>query len=254
MPLVAAPAVVLKLVPYSDTSRIVRLLTRDHGVVSALARGVRRARSRSAVGMDLFALGIVGVRLKSQTDLHTLTSFDLTRAHHGLAADVGRFSAASALAELALKCVPAAAHAEAFDAVETGLEALDRAAPAEAEAAALAACWRLVTALGFEPVLDRCAVCGAAVGDTLAFSALHGGGLCATHRGEAGRTNRLAPEDRDALRALLDGRWPEPPLDARHAAAHRRLLAAFIRHHLAEDRPLPALDFWDKAAWTVTSS
>lgn len=254
MPLVAGPAVVLKLVSYSDTSRIVRLLTRDHGLLSALARGVRRARSRSAAGMDLFAVGVAGVRLKAQTDLHTLTGFDLVRAHPGIASDVGRFSAASALAELALKCVPAAPHVEAFDAVDAGLEALETAAPGEAETAALAACWRLVVALGFEPVLDRCAVCGGAVGEPLAFSAPQGGALCATHRGEAGRTSRLVPDDRDALRALLDGRWPQPPLDARHAAAHRRLLAAFIRHHLAEDRPLPALGFWDKAAWTVTSS
>ena len=37
-------------------------------------------------------------------------------------------------------------------------------------------------------------------------------------------------------------------------AAHRRLLLSFIRHHLAEDRPLPAMAFWDKDAWTGTSS
>ena len=39
MPLIATPAIVLKVTPYSETSKIVRLLTRDHGLVSALARG-----------------------------------------------------------------------------------------------------------------------------------------------------------------------------------------------------------------------
>jgi len=254
MPLVATPAVVLRVTPYSETSKIVRLLTRDHGLLSALARGARRARSSTGAGLDIFALGTAGIRLTPRSDLHTLTTFDLVRAHPRLGSDVARFGAASALVELALKCVPAEPHAGAFDALETGLEALDAAAPAEAETAALAACWRLVVALGFEPLLDRCAVCGAPVEGTVAFAAAEGGALCAAHRGDAAHASRLLPEDAAALRALLDGRWPSPPLDRRHAASHRHLLAAFVRHHLAEDRPLPALAFWDQAAWNATSS
>jgi len=254
MPLVATPAVVLRVTPYSETSKIVRLLTRDHGLLSALARGARRARSRTGAGLDIFAVGTAGIRLASRSDLHTLTAFDPMRAHPRLAGDVGRFAAASALVELALKCVPAEPHADAFDALETGLEALDAAEPPEAETAALAACWRLVVALGFEPLLERCAVCGASAGGTLAFDAAQGGALCATHGRDASNARRLLPEDAAALRALLDGRWPSPPLDGRHAASHRRLLAAFVRHHLAEDRPLPALAFWEGAEWNATSS
>jgi len=77
--------------------------------------------------------------------------------------------------------------------------------------------------------------------------------LCGTHRGGHGVT-KLAEPDRAALAALLEGRLPDPPLDRRHAAAHRRLLLAFIRHHLAEHRALPALAFWDAEAWNATSS
>ena len=36
--------------------------------------------------------------------------------------------------------------------------------------------------------------------------------------------------------------------------AHRRLLLSFIRIHLAEQREMPALAFWDQAAWNPTSS
>ena len=38
-----------------------------------------------------------------------------------------------------------------------------------------------------------------------------------------------------------------------HAAAHRRLLARFIRHHLAEERGFKALDFWETPPWNSTS-
>ncbi len=254
MPLVATAAIVLKVTPYSETSKIVRLLTREHGLLSALARGARRAKSATGAGLDLFAVGVAAVRMKPSTDLHNLTNFDLTRAHPHVAADVARFGAASALAELALKCAPAEPHPELFERLEEGLDALDRAGESEGETAALAACWRLVGALGFEPALDRCAVCGVPVEAPVTFSAAQGGALCKAHRGDGERHTRLAPADRDALAALLDGRWPDPPLDARHAAAHRRLLMTFIRHHLAEDRPLPALAFWDRESWNATSS
>jgi DNA repair protein RecO (recombination protein O) len=254
MALLTTPAVVLKVTPYSETSRIVRLLSRDHGLLSALARGARRPKSQLGAGLDLFAVGVVMVRTKAQTDLHTLAGFDLTRGHPHLAADVATFGAAAALCELALKCVPAEPHPEVFHALEDGLDALDRAATAAADAAALSSCWRMVVALGFEPALDQCAVCGAPAEGALTFAAEQGGALCGEHRGEGARHTTLRPADRDALRALLDGRWPDPPLDARHAAAHRRLLMTFIRHHLAEDRPLPALAFWDRESWHATAS
>jgi DNA repair protein RecO (recombination protein O) len=254
MPLITTPAIVLKVTPYSETSRIVRLLTRDHGLLSALARGARRAKSPVGVGLDLFAVGVAMVRTRTQTDLHTLCGFDLMRGHQRVAEDVATFGAASALAELALKCVPAQPHPEVFHALADGLDALDRAAADVADAAALSACWRLVEALGFEPALDQCAVCGEPMDGAAFFSAVQGGALCREHRGDAARHTTLQPADRDALRALLDGRWPDPPLDVRHAAAHRRLLMTFIRHHLAEDRPLPALAFWDRESWNATAS
>jgi hypothetical protein len=55
--------------------------------------------------------------------------------------------------------------------------------------------------------------------------------------------------------ALLDPEAPLPPLDEAHAAAHRRLAARFVRHHL-EDRgggTLPALAFWERRAWASPS-
>jgi hypothetical protein len=38
-------------------------------------------------------------------------------------------------------------------------------------------------------------------------------------------------------------------LDARHGAAHRRLLARYVRYHLGEGAELPALDFWLRLSW-----
>ena len=254
MPLVVTPAVILHVMPYGDTSKILRLLTRDLGTQSAIARGARRARSATGPRLDLFAFGEATLRMREQRDLSPLTSFDITDAHAALAHGVARFAAACALAELVLKCAPAEPHPGVFDAVAGGFATLAAAADDDVDATALAACWAVVVALGFTPSLDRCVVCGAPVSGTLHFSSSLGGALCAAHRSGAGGIAKLAPADAEALASLLAGVLPEPRLDSRHAASHRRLLLSFIRYHLAEDRPLPAMAFWDQDAWNATSS
>ena len=254
MPLVTTPAVILHVMPYGDTSKILRLLTRDLGVQSAMARGARRARSATGPRLDLFALGDATLRIREARDLSPLTAFEITVANSALAHGVPRFAAACALAELALRCAPGEPIPGVFNAVAGGLATLAAAADADLEATALAACWAVVRSLGFTPLLDRCVTCGAPVAGAAHFSAALGGALCGAHRGVAGGVATLASPDRDALAALLGGLLPEPPLDARHAASHRRLLISFIRHHLAEDRPLPAMAFCDQDAWNATSS
>lgn len=230
--------------PYGETSKIVRLLTRDYGQLSGLARGARGRKSRTGPRLDIFAAGTASLIVKDTRDLHPLTAFEITATHAALAHDVARFAGASALAEIALRCAPAEPHPQIHDALGHGLDALEVAPPDLVGTAALVAAWGLVGALGFAPVLDRCAVCGAPVEGGLAFSAEQGGALCRIHR--AGSPYRqLGDEDATALRELAAGRLPGRPLSAKHAAAHRRLLVAFIRHHLAEHRALPALAFWD---------
>ena len=253
MPTVVTPAIVLHVMPYRETSSIVRLLTRDMGLASAIARGARRQKSRSAPRLDLFAAGSATLIHKQHRELNTLASFELQSAHSRLATDVGRFAAASALVELALKCAPADPHPGVFAAASAGLDALENAPPALAGTVALVACWGLVSALGFSPTLERCVVCGNPVEDGLSFSPAQGGALCKTHaRGMP--ISKLAEGDAAALGALVAGRLPPAPLDERHEAAHRRLLLGFVRHHLAEHREMPAMAFWDSASWTDTSS
>ena len=103
MPLVETDAIVLHVFDYSETSRILRLATRDAGLQSVLARGARRSKSRFGSALDLFAEGAAQLQLKDGRDLQTLASFDVTRSRAELGEDMGRFVGASALAELVLR-------------------------------------------------------------------------------------------------------------------------------------------------------
>lgn len=126
-------------------------------------------------------------------------------------------------------------------------------APAEAvEVLGLRMLWRLVSVLGFAPALTRCARDGVALPATgpIRFSAGEGGGLC-DRCAQGEDVTRLSAEDRADLEALVSPEADLPVLDARHAAAHRRLFARFLRYHLAEGAELPALTFWEARPWAV---
>ncbi|MBW8772764.1 MAG: DNA repair protein RecO C-terminal domain-containing protein, partial [Gemmatimonadetes bacterium] len=97
------------------------------------------------------------------------------------------------------------------------------------------------------PSLEHCARCGAPldlrVG--LAFSPRDGGALCPTCA-IGHPVSRLAAEDAEGLRRLVAGDGELPVLSPKQAAAHRRLLARWVREHLGEGAPLPALEYWQE--------
>src|SRR5438270_13801530 len=99
MALLATEPIVLHAFDYLESSRILRLVTRDGGVRSALAKGARRASRRFGSAVDLFAQGSAQLYTKPGRDLDTLSAFDVTASRSGLANDLGRFAGAAALAE-----------------------------------------------------------------------------------------------------------------------------------------------------------
>jgi DNA repair protein RecO (recombination protein O) len=250
MPLVTTDAIVLHAFDYSETSRILRLATRDAGVVSVLARGARRSVKRFGSALDLFAEGTAELLVREQRDLHTLCAFDLIRSRPALGADLGRFAGASTLAELVLRFATDEPQVPIFDALSRSLDDLSSAAPDETRQVTLAGAWRLVGELGFAPSLDRCSTCHSevAVAEALPFSHAAGGVLCAScaRLHPAGRT--LPANERARLGAWMaderTGTLSDP--DSR---AHQRLLREFLREHLAQDRALRAFEMWEHAPW-----
>lgn len=257
MSLVTTPAVVLQTYRYSETSKIVRLATRDLGVQSAIAKGALRPNSRFGAGLELLSEGVAQLYFRETRELHTLGAFDLVNLRRDLAADVGRFAGAAALAQVMLKMAPPAALPAAYDALLAALDALETASPDQADATAIRAVWRLVAVLGFEPSLITCVRDGLAieaVGDgPVAFSVSEGGALCARCASTLAQPpTRLPPQAYRDLLALNDPAAALPVLDLPHAAAHRRLVGRFVRYHLGEAGPLSALDFWERRSWAPT--
>ncbi|HEU4698003.1 MAG TPA: DNA repair protein RecO [Gemmatimonadales bacterium] len=250
MSLVMTPAIVLSALRYSETSKIVRLATRELGVQSAIAKGALRPKSRFGASLQVLSDGQAHLLVKEHRELHTLAAFDLTHLRVGLTAQLDRYAAASALAEVMLRFAPPAPNPESFDVFRHALALLEVAPPAAVEVLGLRMLWRLVSVLGFAPSLDACVRDGTpvALAGALAFSTREGGALCERCAADHGAT-RLPDDARADLRALLAADAELPALDERHAQAHQRLLSRYIRFHLGEGAELPALDFWVRRPW-----
>jgi DNA repair protein RecO (recombination protein O) len=250
MPLVETDAIVLHVFDYSETSRILRLATRDAGLQSVLARGARRSKSRFGSALDLFAEGAAQLQLKDGRDLQTLAAFDVTRSRAELGEDMGRFVGASALAELVLRFSGTDDVSVAlFDVLTDALDRLAAAPEGDAMEATLSGAWRLVAEMGFAPTIDTCAACHAPIDaeGELPFSHTAGGVLCERCARLYPGGRKLPLEARRAIAEWSSGRRQEE-CEPRGAKAHQRLLREFLQEHLADGRPLRAFDAWEQGA------
>ena len=252
MPLLATEAIVLHAFDYLESSRIIRLLTREAGIQSTLARGARKSRGRYGSALDLFAEGSAQLYVKANRELHNLAAFEITRSRNELAEEVGRFTAASTIAELALRFAGEEGSPQLYDTVSEVLDQIARAAPEDTVGVGLAGCWRIVSVVGFTPELSSCALCHTPLRETedATFSPAAGGVVCPACSKLARGGRRIPATARAAM-----GRWlagaESPSLTDGEGRSHQRLLREFLDAHMPDDRPLRAFAVWEHERWSA---
>jgi len=238
--MISTPALILQAFPYSETSRILRMLTADHGLQSVIAKGAARPRSRFGAVLEPFTEGVATFHIKEGRDLHTLSGFDLVRSRQGLGRGLLRFGGASLIAEVLLRVGTATADPDLYDSVRNAFDAIDRAGEAELESRLLAEVWTIIAHLGFAPALESCITCDRPIPDDadVLFDYTAGGVRCADC--SAGAGGRIVPAAaRQTLRCLQAGEAVPIP----RTAAHWRLLARFLSHHVLEGGTLKSFEF-----------
>ncbi|MEK9501210.1 DNA repair protein RecO [Gaopeijia maritima] len=227
-------ALLLRAHPYGETSRVLRFLTRDRGIVGVMARGVRSGKGS---GLDTFAGGRLTYYHKSNRDLHTFKEFGVERPRRGLGRHPLRLAGASVLADLVLRHGGDADAESLFDSLSRALDDLADADPPEVPSVLLREGWGLIAVLGYHPSLERCPRCGEVLGrdEVGRFDFEQGGVRCARCAEEGGGGPRLGPVARAQLAALVSGTVPP---ELRKPRAHLRLLSDFVTYHLAGSREL----------------
>ncbi len=230
MALYKEQGIVLRTMKLGESDRIVTLLTQGSGKVRAVAKGVRKTKSRFGGRLEPFThvdlLLYRGRELDIVTQAETITSFRSIREHYG------RFAAGEVMLEAIDRVAQERQRSvKTFMLLLGGLRRL--AETSDAGVVVDAFLLRLASLAGFRPHLSACASCGRP-GPHSRFSVSQGGMVCDTCR--SGGAVRLGESTLPYLSSLLDGAWGEESTtdDVRREGAG--LVRAFVEYHF--DRPL----------------
>jgi DNA repair protein RecO (recombination protein O) len=196
-------AIVLRSMRFSEADRILHLYTERRGRIGAIAKGIRKTKSR--VGARLEPLSHVELLLhEGAGELQTITGVELLRSHRATREDSYRLNVGLIGAEAMLRLFgEPEANDRAFGALARFLDLLDEAPPATARAAVdplvLSFQLKLLWLAGYLPHLTSCVECGAA-SELVGFSARAGGAVCGIH---AAGALRLSPEGLAAIERML---------------------------------------------------
>ncbi|WP_291380024.1 DNA repair protein RecO [Demequina sp.] len=247
MPLYRDHAIVLRTHKLGEADRIVTMLTRTHGKVRAVAKGVRRTTSRIGSRMEPFMLA--DVQLYEGRNLDIVSQVETLEPYaRRICEDYGLFTAATAMVETVDALVdhekePARDH---FMLLHGGLGALSR---REHDAGLVLDSFllRSLALAGYAPTFDECATCGVP-GPHRAFAVAGGGATCESCRQPGSAAP--APEVFSLLAALIDGRWREADSsDSRHRREAAGLVAAYAQFHMERRvRSLTHVDRGDAGA------
>jgi DNA repair protein RecO (recombination protein O) len=206
-------AIVLRSLRFAEADRILHLYTRERGRIGAIAKGIRKTKSR--VGARLEPLSHVELMLhEGSGELQTVTGVELVSPHHATREDSYRLGAGLIGAEAMLRLyAEPEPNPMAFGALARFLDLLAGTAAAGGRPAldplALAFQLKLLWLSGYLPHVTACVECGAG-GELVAFSARAGGAVCRTH---AAGSFPLSPEGLAGIERLLS-----TPLDGAASA------------------------------------
>ena len=232
--------VVLRTYRLGEADKIVVVLTEGRGKVRAVAKGVRKTKSK--FGARLEPMTHAALQLYEGRELDTITQAETIETFRAVREDLIRVARAGAVLEAVDQLAPERQpNLQLYRMLLGALRSL-----AESDSPLLVASfyWKLLSQEGFHPILDECAGCGAAGSATplVAFDLDQGGTLCRScRRGTALSEGALALL-RDVLGGQLARALRTPASDV---TAELELLATrTLEHHLERRLKAAGTSHW----------
>ncbi len=229
-------AIVLRSIRYGEADRILHLYTPQHGRIGAIAKGVRRARSRFGARLEPF-FHVRSVLHDGRGDLFTVTSVDTVATHASLRDRADTLDAAARCCDAVTRLFETTSpHPEVFTLLSNELAVLSSTPSLAGTANGLAFRLKLLLAAGILPQLGACASCGEPE-HLQGFSAAAGGVVCGSCEAAA------FPLDEEAYRFLVSavGRPLAQPPEASERSlrqAERAIVETAEYHANVRLRPL----------------
>jgi DNA repair protein RecO (recombination protein O) len=244
MPLSSDRCICIRKVEYSETSQILGLFGRQHGLMRVIAKGAHRVTKAGASkfggGIDLLDVGEAVFTLDLEKQLGTLTEWKLREGHLTLRRNLRAIYLAQYAAELVGFLIEEHdPHPDLFDRFE---ETLGELATARVEEGFLAFELDLLRETGYLPELSACASCSAVLDEREPawFSANRGGVVCRNCEGVT--PDRMSIDGRliRMVRSILKLPQRLPRLTRHQTDPINRMLADHVEHTLQRRLRLPA--------------
>lgn len=240
VPLYRDEAVVLRTYKLGEADRIVTMLSRQHGKIRAVAKGVRRTASK--FGARLEPMMVADVQLYEGRSLDIVTQAESLGSYGAdIATDYGSYTAATAMLETADKVTDDSGSLQQYLLLVGALRSLAR---REHPPGAILDSYllRSLSIAGWAPSFVDCAVTGTPGPHTTFVVQL--GGVVADHVAPPGAP-RLDPSTLLLLAALLAGEWDAvDAADDRARGQASGIVAAYTQFHL--ERGLRSLQHVDR--------
>lgn len=229
--------IVLRSIRYGEADRILDLYTQDLGLVSVIAKGIRRTKSR--FGGRLEPLSCVDFLAYEGRTLDTITQVEVLRSFRGVRENLARFEAAVGIIRM-LRALSGGDEADrrVFNLLYNALDALEN-RKEDTKSVEAAFGLKLSILAGYTPRLDACVSCGTEFyevpnGGTppyYYFAPPLGGVLCADCRSSMSDSFPLPPESLAALRSLVVRSIKEAAVEERLGESIRRVVSSHILAH-----------------------
>jgi DNA repair protein RecO (recombination protein O) len=199
MSLYREQGVVLRTHKLGEADRIVVLMTAGRGKVRAVAKGVRKTKSR--FGGRLEPPGHVSLLLYEGRNLDTINQADSLDHYRPIREDLDRMTDALALVEAVDQVAQEGEPNSPLYRMLTGALRTLSDAPSRSPLLVAGFYWKVLALEGVSPMLDECVRCGATEGLT-SFDWSEGGILCREHR----KGPAVDPAALTLIRQILGGR------------------------------------------------
>ena len=174
MNLVKTEGIVLGETKYSESSKILKVLTKDYGMISILSKGCRNIKSKLRSVSTIFSYGDFHIYYKEQ-GLSTLTGVDIRNTFLNLQTDIEKISYASFLLDLTEQVLKHTEDNQIYEILTATLEKINEGYNTKAMTNILEL--KYLDFLGIRPVLDCCSICGNR-NEIVTINASTGGYVC----------------------------------------------------------------------------
>lgn len=186
--------IVLKQIEYRENDALLTVLTKDHGKLSLVARGIKKMTSKNAVSCMPYCVSEFVLDYQDDKSMFTIKTASLQESNHKIQEDLIKLGVAQVLTELVDKCIPQGyIDDEIIENLYQLLEVSLRKLNDDKEYGLLLSLFlaQILKQCGVPPTVDECVLCGSSKVNYISVD--EGGFICADCKAEVGAitTNQM---------------------------------------------------------------